>query len=105
MLSGNDDLRQQPLEGGIYLVAGKPVVKQDGLRADLPGGEQVGDERERRCQAQCDGPAAAQPGVGQDAVPLRHQPAERGAADGLGQVQADIRGGTRQQYLVNPRRI
>jgi hypothetical protein len=71
-------------------------------RADLPGGEQVGDERERRREAQRDGAASPQPRVSQGAVALRHQPAELTPADRGPKVQAHVIRGASRQHLVNP---
>jgi hypothetical protein len=73
-------LRQQTLERGLYLVLGEPVIQQGRLRAEPPGGKQVGDERERRRKAQRDGAAAPQPGVsqGRDAARPRAGAAQPG---------------------------
>ncbi len=101
-LGRHDDLRQQPLQRDVHLVLGEPVVQQGRLRADLPRGEQIDDERERRRQAQRDGAAATQPGVSEGAVPLGHEPAQLSPADRGAEVQAHVARGARQQHFVNP---
>jgi hypothetical protein len=102
VLRRHDDLRQQSLERNVNLVLGEPVVKQRGLRADLPGGEQIGDEGDRRGEAQRDRATAPHARVLQNPATLGNKAAQPGPADRLAQVQAHISRRARQQDFVDP---